>query len=188
MTFFLLRSTRGPAVQTETTEVVWLNLAGIEWRDRNKRLHSVIHHVLEASVNFPVVLFVLLSILKIGRTLVWGGKGQRNAWIFRSSALSTEGASAEERDSPNQNGRRNRLEDIALIHQILTTEKLISISSSNQLFLFFTLSVSEPDYVKNLKKYFNDGDYTGTYYRKISSKERSLSWCICMRLMHRHTT
>jgi len=32
-------------------------------------------------------------------------------------------------------------------------------------------SVGEPDYVTNLKKYFNDGDYTGTYYRKITSKE-----------------
>lgn len=28
----------------------------------------------------------------------------------------------------------------------------------------------EPDYVTNLKKYFNDGYYTGTYYKKISSK------------------
>ena len=31
-------------------------------------------------------------------------------------------------------------------------------------------SQSEPDYVTNLKKYFNDGYYTGTYYRKLSSK------------------
>ncbi|XP_058946236.1 uncharacterized protein [Pocillopora verrucosa] len=28
----------------------------------------------------------------------------------------------------------------------------------------------EPDYVTNLKKYFNDGYHTGTYYKKISSK------------------
>lgn len=32
-------------------------------------------------------------------------------------------------------------------------------------------SHSEPDYVTNLKKYFNDGYNTGTYSKKISSKE-----------------
>ena len=30
----------------------------------------------------------------------------------------------------------------------------------------------EPDYVANLKKYFNDLHNTGTYYKKIASKER----------------
>ncbi|KAJ7375152.1 hypothetical protein OS493_001890 [Desmophyllum pertusum] len=39
-------------------------------------------------------------------------------------------------------------------------------------FLFFQESHSEPDYVTNVKKYFNDGYYTGTYYRKLSSKEK----------------
>ncbi|KAL9983122.1 hypothetical protein ACROYT_G005253 [Oculina patagonica] len=36
-------------------------------------------------------------------------------------------------------------------------------------FLFIQESNSEPDYVTNLKKYFNDGYYTGTYYRRLSS-------------------
>ncbi|XP_022784730.1 uncharacterized protein LOC111325229 [Stylophora pistillata] len=35
----------------------------------------------------------------------------------------------------------------------------------------FAESHSEPDYVTNLKKYFNDGYNTGTYSKKISSKE-----------------
>ena len=34
----------------------------------------------------------------------------------------------------------------------------------------------EPDYVANLKKYFNDLHNTGTYYKKIASKERK--WCV----------
>ena len=38
-------------------------------------------------------------------------------------------------------------------------------------FTFLVESHSEPDYVNNLKKYFNDGYYTGTYYKQISSKE-----------------
>ena len=34
----------------------------------------------------------------------------------------------------------------------------------------------EPDYVANLKTYFNDLHNTGTYYKKIASKERK--WCV----------
>lgn len=44
--------------------------------------------------------------------------------------------------------------------------------------IFFTLPEMscEPDYVANLKKYFNDLHNTGTYYKKITSKERK--WCV----------
>ena len=37
--------------------------------------------------------------------------------------------------------------------------------------LFLAESYSEPDYVANLKKYFNDGYHTGTYYRRLSSSK-----------------
>lgn len=33
-------------------------------------------------------------------------------------------------------------------------------------------SVTKPDYVTNLKKFFNDGYNTGTYYKSIASKEQ----------------
>ena len=40
-------------------------------------------------------------------------------------------------------------------------------------FMFsYSGSVTEPDYVTNLKKFFNDGYNTGTYYKSIASKER----------------
>ena len=44
--------------------------------------------------------------------------------------------------------------------------------------IFFTLPEMscEPDYVANLKKYFNDLHNTGTYYKKIASNERK--WCV----------
>ena len=44
--------------------------------------------------------------------------------------------------------------------------------------IFYTLPEMscEPDCVANLKKYFNDLHNTGTYYKKIASKERK--WCV----------
>lgn len=37
---------------------------------------------------------------------------------------------------------------------------------------FFTIgTISEPEYVTNLTKFFNDTYYTGTFYKKVTSKE-----------------